>query len=392
MPGRRLLFVADSLQMGGAERALVGLAALLIGQGDQVTIACSVGGSLALEAEQVGADVTVLGTRLAKRRLDLRFAVALRRLIRRQDFDGIHTHMYASSIAAVLATLGGGPPVVMHEHSEAGWRGRRARAIARIAYRRAWVIIAVSESIRDRLTEVDRVPVAKVRVIPNCLPQLAPRPSGEPLIRHGGPLIGVVARLQPEKGVAVFLRAAAALATEFANAGFVVVGDGPQLAELTQLAARLAVPVAFLGFREDGPALIAQLDLLVVPSFSEGTPLVILEAMAAGVPVVASEVGGIPTQLTDGVDGLLVPAGDERAVAAACRVIVRDPVLARRLAAAARARVERSARAAIMLQAINDVYGSGPSTPTDHGLSGPSSRRAVGLGRPTRPRNDGAHL
>jgi glycosyltransferase involved in cell wall biosynthesis len=362
--------------MGGAERALVGLAALLIGNGDHVTIACSVGGTLAIEAEQVGAEVTVAGNRLAKRRLDLGFAAALHRLIRQRHFDGIHSHMYASSVAVVLATLAGGPPIVMHEHSEAGWRGYRARAVARVAYRRAGAIIAVSESIRDRLVRVDQVPPAKVRVVPNCLPQLPARLCGALLTRHGGPLIGVVARLQPEKGVAVFLRAAAELAAQFPSAQFAIIGDGPQRPALTQLAARLAVPAAFLGFRQDGPALIAQLDLLVVPSFSEGTPLVILEAMAAGVPVVATDVGGIPTQVTDGVDALLVAAGDERALCAGCARILLDPVLARRLAVSAQHRVQHQAHPSAMLRAVNAVYRDVLTVASTAGVRRPTDRAA----------------
>jgi glycosyltransferase involved in cell wall biosynthesis len=356
MAGRRLLFVADSLQTGGAERALLGLAALLIARDDEVTIACSIGGALAVEAEQIGAEVEVLGSRLVKRRIDLRFAASLHQLIRRRQFDGIHTHMYASSMAAVLATLGGGPPVVMHEHSEAGWRGRLARAAARLAYHRAAAIIAVSESIRDRLIGTDHVEPAKVRVISNCLPQLPPRGAGEPLTGDDRPVVGVVARLQPEKGVAVFLRAAARIVDLFPTAAFVVVGDGPQRPALEDIAARLAIPVRFLGFRPDGPALIGQLDLLVVPSFSEGTPLVILEAMDAGVPVVATEVGGIPTQVTDDVDALLVPAGDAQALATACERILGDPGLAERLAACARRRVAQSADGSAMLRSVDAVY------------------------------------
>jgi glycosyltransferase involved in cell wall biosynthesis len=104
---------------------------------------------------------------------------------------------------------------------------------------------------------------------------------------------------------------------------------------LERLAADLGVAVTFLGFRPDGPALIGELDLLVIPSFSEGTPLVLLEGVAAGVPAVATTVGGIPEQVSNGIEALLVPPGDDRALADACRRVLTDRAFGVRLAAAA---------------------------------------------------------
>ncbi|MCP2164264.1 glycosyltransferase [Goodfellowiella coeruleoviolacea] len=358
MSARRLLFVADSLDVGGAERVLVGLAGSLTRRGHQVTIAASVGGSLVDEARRVGADVRVLGQQLVKRRVDLAFANGLRALLHQRPVDLVHTHMYASSIAAVLATLSSGPPVVVHEHSEAGWRGARERAICQWAYRRVGAVIGVSEQIRRRLLDVDRVPPDKVHVVRNSLPALTPPAAGAPLPRPAGPLVGVVARLQPEKGVQVFLRAAARLAARFPTAGFVVVGEGRQRAALERLAADLRVPVTFLGFRADAPALVAQLDLLVVPSFSEGTPLVVLEAMAAGVPLVATAVGGIPSQVRHEVHALLVPPGDEVALAEAGARLLGDRALATRLGAAARLRWRREFSGVAIPELVEGIYDS----------------------------------
>jgi glycosyltransferase involved in cell wall biosynthesis len=111
---------------------------------------------------------------------------------------------------------------------------------------------------------------------------------------------------------------------------------------LERLAADLGVTVTFLGFRPDGPALIGELDLLVIPSLTEGTPLILLEGAAAGVPVVASNVGGIPEQVSDGIEGLLVPPGDDRALANACQRILADRALGARIAAAAGHRLRQA--------------------------------------------------
>jgi glycosyltransferase involved in cell wall biosynthesis len=342
MIGRRILYVSDSLHMGGAERVLIGLAAGLVARGARVTVACSVGGSLAVEAERAGVEVRVLGSSLVKRRLDAAFACALTQLIVNEPPDLVHTHMYASTVAATLALQQSRIPLVVHEHSEADWRDSEARYNAAKAYRRSAVVIAVSTAIRHRLVDVDGVPSAKIHVLHSALPRLPGRAAAGGLPRPNGPLVGVVARLQPEKGVAVFLRAAARLAQSVPDAGYVVIGDGPQRGMLERLAADLGVAVSFLGFRPDGPALVGELDLLVIPSFSEGTPLVVLEGAAAGVPVVATPVGGIPEQVSDGIEGLLVPPGDDRALADACRRILADRAFGARLAAAAADRLRQA--------------------------------------------------
>jgi glycosyltransferase involved in cell wall biosynthesis len=353
--GRRLLFVADSLQVGGAERVLVELAAGLVTRGARVMLAVSVGGSLALEAERAGIDVRVLGERLVKRRFDHDFADALSQLISGDPPDLVHTHMFASTVAASEGSCRFGVPLVIHEHSEAGWRDGAARRRVAVAYSRSSAVIAVSAAIGRRLVQLDRVPPEKVHVVMNALPSLAHRLLGPGLPSGNGPLVGVVARLQPEKGVAVFLRAAGRLIQSVPAARFVVIGDGPQRASLERLAANLGVPVTFMGFRLDGAALLGALDLLVVPSFSEGTPLVALEAAAAGVPMVASAVGGIPEQACHEVEALLVAPGDAAALEAACLRILLHPALAAQLAAAARRKLRETDPHA-QLDAVEALY------------------------------------
>ena len=161
MIGRRILHVSDSLQIGGAERVLIGLAAGLVDRGARVTVACSVGGPLEVEAHRAGVDVRVLGSSLVKRRLDADFTCALTRLIMNEPPDLVHTHMHASGVAATLALEQSRIPLVVHEHSEAGWRDSEARYNAAKAYRRSAVVIAVSTAIRRRLVDVDGVPSAK---------------------------------------------------------------------------------------------------------------------------------------------------------------------------------------------------------------------------------------
>ncbi|WP_407691110.1 glycosyltransferase [Rubrobacter marinus] len=168
----------------------------------------------------------------------------------------------------------------------------------------------------------------------------------------------MIARLQPEKGVASFLKAAASVAEELPAARFVVVGDGPMREELHALAGRLGVRdrVLFLGFRPDAQALLGLLDVVAVPSVSEGTPLVVLEAMAAGVPVVASSVGGIPDQIRPGSEGILVPPGDPRALGDGLLEVLRDPELARRMGEAGRLRASTEFGHEKMVRRVEAIY------------------------------------
>ena len=353
--------VADSLDVGGAERHAVGLANALAAAGHQVTIACSVEGGLTVAARRAGVPVHSLGSRLVKRRVSLDFAHHVGELLDRENFDVVHAHMFASATAAALALRSRPMPLVITEHSEASWRDERARCWSRMAYARAAQVIAVSVGIRQRLIELDRLPPARVTVIPNAL---APTDvTGSALDRAslapgGGPLVGAVARMQTEKGLRYFLEMAALVLRRVPQAFFVVVGDGPQRGELHSLAQRLGIAerVCFLGFRLDAQAIMHRLDVLVVPSLSEGTPLVVLEAMTEGVPLVATAVGGIPEQVSDGRDALLVPPADSRALASAVVDLLNDRARARSLADAARWRVTVCASYEQMLEHTLTIY------------------------------------
>jgi len=355
-----ILMVVDSLQMGGGERHVADLAIALHRRGVAVVVACSAGGFLAGGIEREGIEVCVLGRQVVKRRLGLLLAWRLRRLIHERHVRLVHAHMYAGGAAGALALVGSDLPLVRTEHSEASWRGRWATLLGRLAYRRTAHIIAVSEPIRQRLVERDGVPAERVTVIPCAMPEDGPRqpPPALPETLRGRPLVGVVARLQPEKGVDILLRAAPRIVDRRPECALVVVGDGPLRAMLEAEAARLGLAghVHFLGFRPDVLALLPLLEVLVVPSLTEGTPLVVLEAMAAGVPVVASAIGGIPDQIQHEEEGLLVPPGNDAALAAAVLCLLEDPALARRYGEAGRRKVGQEFQFEEMVDRIEGIY------------------------------------
>jgi glycosyltransferase involved in cell wall biosynthesis len=358
----RLLLVVDSLEVGGAERHVADLAAALHRKGHEVEVACSVAGGLAQRLQEAGVPFRPLTERLVKRRVSPAYARGVGRLLKEKSFDLVHAHIYASAVAAAIATRKTGPRLVITEHTEASWQTWWTRRVSRWAHGRASHTIAVSTPIRRRLIEKDRVPPDRVSLIPNAVipaPDDPPNLSGT--LPDGWleePLVGVVARLQPEKGVATFLKAAALVSKASPGARFLVVGDGPLREELRDLVGRLGVEdrVRFLGYRTEARALIRLLDVLVVPSLTEGSPLIVLEAMAAGVPVVASAVGGVPDQARHGEEGLLVPPGDPEALAGAMDELLRDPRRARRLGAAGRRRTENGFSHETLVRRIEGVY------------------------------------
>jgi glycosyltransferase involved in cell wall biosynthesis len=269
----------------------------------------------------LGVSVQALEECPVKRRVSASYARGLDEILARGRFDIVHAHMYASAAAAAVVAGRHGVPLVITEHSDAIWRNDRARRTSRDVYRRAAQIIAVSGTIARRLCDEDGVAADRVRVIRNALPPIADLRESrlDEVAFSGDPVIGMVARLVPEKGVATFLGAASLVLGRHPNATFVIVGNGPLRDELSRFADVLGIAphVRFLGARLDGPRLVAGFDVLAVPSLNEGTPLVTLEALSAGVAIVASAVGGIPEQVAGFERVALVPPGDTDALARA---------------------------------------------------------------------------
>jgi glycosyltransferase involved in cell wall biosynthesis len=180
----------------------------------------------------------------------------------------------------------------------------------------------------------------------------------EARIPSSAPLLGVVARLEAEKGHRVLIAAMSAVLAAVPEAWLAVIGEGSEADALRAQATALGVAsrVLFTGRRDDVSAVTADLTVAVLPSLREAQGISLLEAMARRVPVVATDVGGIPEVVTDGVDGLLVPPGDSAALAEAIVGLLRDPTLARRLGEAGRRTVEERFSINAQVRRIQGVY------------------------------------
>jgi glycosyltransferase involved in cell wall biosynthesis len=228
-------------------------------------------------------------------------------------------------------------------------------------------LIAVSRSIVDKLRQEGR-DAAPISLIHNGVDLERYDHQGpcctlrdEYDLPAEGPIVGVVARLEPEKGHPTLLEAWRTIAAAVPDATLLVVGEGSQRAALEALAADLGVAdrVVFTGRRDDVPAVTAALDVAVLPSYREALGLTVLEAMALSRPVVASNVGGIPEMIEDGVTGLLVPPRDAGALAAAILRLLRDHPLADTLGRAGHDLVHESFCIELMVAAVEQIYDDG---------------------------------
>ena len=280
----------------------------------------------------------------------VRSALALRRLIRSRGVGLVISWTFTTHVLAALATSGTRCIFIPNVRGLAYERATRMRGMLwrRLIAPRAEKIICVSAAVRDELARHAPGVCAKAMVIPNGV-DLDRRASAIDRAhvrdRLGVPeecfLIGTMGRVHPVKGHADLVAAAAKLARDGSGPFQVIIAGypvNPWATELAGLARTLGVErlVHFLGHRSDVPELLAAMDVFVLPSHSEGMPNALLEAMAAGKPVVATRVGGSAEVIRDGKNGLLVAPQDPGGLAAAIARLRADPALAGLLGAAAR--------------------------------------------------------
>ena len=341
----RVLTLVDSLRPGGAERVAATVAMGLDRERFEPFVCVSrspEGPSLREQVEAAGIGVL---------ELDRRFRAAvwswapLVRVLRRRRIDVLHAHMFGSNVwGTAIGRLARVPVVVAHEHSWS-FTGEPVRRMLdrQVVGRGADVVVAVSRSDAQRMVELVGIPEARVRLIPNGIAPLSTAQTDvrrELGIAPDASVLGTLAVLRPEKALSVLVEAAQRLVPSFPELRVLVAGTGPEEEQLREMIRRLGLEhaVTLLGFREDVAGVLAAVDVAVFSSDREGSPLAVLESMAAGKPVVATNVGGVPDLVRDGIEGFLVPPRDPTALADAVARLLRDRPLRDRLGRQARDR------------------------------------------------------
>jgi len=352
---RRVFFLVDSLNVGGTETQAVELARRLDPDDYEVTLGCLRARGPLMERLQ-NSPVSVRefhpkGGVDSPRGLYqlLRLAVFLRR----GKFDVVHTHdLWSNLLGVPAARLAGVPAIVSSRRDLAhfDWYQSKRRVWLRRIQNLSNVVLANAHPIRQALIAEDRFAPAKVRVIHNGIDvdrfsKAAPdRAQVLPVTAHGK-LIVLVGNMHSDvKGHPLLISAAPAIIREFPDTRFVLAGDGEQRQQFEHEvnALGLAHSFLFLGRRNDIAEILACCDLAVLPSKAEGLPNAVLEYMAAGLPVVASNVGGNLEIIRDGVTGLLVPPQDAPALGDALLRLLRDPSLACRIGESGQAYVRQN--------------------------------------------------
>jgi glycosyltransferase involved in cell wall biosynthesis len=352
-----------SLQ-GGAER-LASLVAMRLDPERFERVLCATRlptqPTLVDELEAAGVRVLSLDRR---GRFDLLAWRPLVRLLRRDPVDVLHSHMFGSNVwGTVLGRLNRVPVIVAHEHTWS-YEGQPHRRLVdrELIARWASVFLAVSREDRRRMIEVEGISPDDVRFLPIGIPPL-PAPSGRDVraelgIGPAAPLVGTVCELRPQKALEVLFEAATLLRERAPELRVLVAGDGPDRERLERLVRRhgLESVVTLLGLRRDVPDLLAAFDVCVCCSDFEGSPLAVMEYMAAGRPVVATRVGGVPELVLDGVTGCLVPRRDPAALADAVAGLLADPGRRRRLGDQGRLRQRREFDLDGTVRRLEDLY------------------------------------
>lgn len=323
-----VLHVVNGEHYAGAERVQDLLAMALPRHGFRVGFACLKPGRFPELRQSQHAKLYRLPMLT---RFDLRAVWRLRRIIAAEGYRLVHAHTPRSAMIARLAAAAAGVPMVYHVHSPSWrdstrrWQDRCNALVERLSLRGAVRMIAVSESLARQMAERG-FPAKAISVVHNGVPRAQPAPYRDP--PQGLWTLGTVALLRPRKGVEVLLEAIAILRGQGVPVTLRAVGPFESRAyelELKGRADRLGLDehVQWAGFRSDVFAELAGMDLFVLPSlFGEGMPMVILEAMSAGVPVVASRVEGVPEAIRDRQDGVLAEPGNPEDLARAIREVV----------------------------------------------------------------------
>ncbi len=350
----RLLKFVTIFAIGGTERQVVNIGKGLDRTRFDLQFACLHRiGELLAECHEQGWSISEYKIRRLYGWATWKLQVAFAKQLRRQRIQILHTYSFYPNVFGIPAARLAGVPVILGSVRDIGdiWTPRQHN-VQKLCCRMADHLVVNAEAIKRDLIQRGYRP-ERLTVIPNGIDCARFVQSGEGervrrelRIPSGAPVVGVLSRLMRIKGHECFLRAAALVAARLPQVRFVIVGDTKVDQAYREALKRMAVSlgleerVVFTGFRLDVPDLLAALSVSVLPSLGlEGLSNSLLESMAAGIPVVATRVGGTPEIVRDGETGLLVPPGDPDALAEAILRVLGNPMLARTLGQAGRRQV-----------------------------------------------------
>lgn len=330
-----LMQITHDLDLGGLQQVVYNLCRSLDRNRFRVSVLCLRSrGLFAKDVEDLGIPVYLLDK--SSGGADYLAFLKVARLMKGLKVDVVHTHNTQPFVDGTLGALLAGVRTVIHtDHARQFPDKLRYMLAERLMASLAYRVVGCSEHTSNQLIRYEKIPRSKVLTIPNGIDgsrfetdldvREARRALGVP--EGVGPVIGLAVRLSDQKGISYLLNAIPRVLTEYPGIVLLIAGDGERRHDLEKEANHLGIDqhVMFCGPRKDIPTFLRALDLYVLPSIWEGLPMVILEAMAAGCPVIATDVGGNATAIVDGVTGRLVEPRDPVALAGAIVDLLNSP-------------------------------------------------------------------
>ena len=364
----KLLFVIDALEFGGGERVFLQLAAGLRGC-FEIFIASMPGGIFEYELKQLG--IKFYPVEMSKR-LSLKPIRRIKAIIRNNKIDLVHSQgARADFFARIAGRIAGVPHIICTvampvEGFDVGLLQKKIyRFMDYLTERYVEGFIVVSDSLKQMLMERRGIPAHQVVRVYNGieLSQYHLDAQYGELSKEWGipqdvPVVGAIGRMVWQKGFNYFIKAVPDIMRVVPEARFLLVGDGLLRERLEALSEELRVRdnLIFTGFRSDIKEILSAIDILVIPSLQEGFPMITLEAMSMAKPIIATNIDGITEQITDGVNGILVPPKNPSALAKAIIKVINDKELARSMGLAAREKVEQEFSVEKMVAETEKVY------------------------------------
>jgi len=395
-PPRVLLLITQS-ELGGAQRYLLMLAIELKKRGYEPVVACGEGGELITHLDQQGIERRIFPSlvRSIDPKRDIQALYELAAYMKKQRFDLVHCNSTKAAIIGRIAARIACVPAVFYTVHGCVLNEPMPRPVFLLYWIFEWFtglmttqFIAVSQRDRATLMRYHVAPGRKIAVIPNGIdpgpPPLPDRQRRRTDARNalGLPLdaivIGTIANFYPTKALDVLVHATALVTDELPDLRLVIIGDGPERPTVERLIGELALyeRIVLPGQRSDGRQFLPAFDQFVLASRKEGMPLALLEAMAAGLPVIVTNVGGMPEVVDYGHAGLIIPPEDPEELAAAILDLIARPELAEELGRKARDRVvarftaDRMTDQTISLYPIRPPEGHSPHPPGGHAMPG----------------------
>ena len=359
-----VIHLVDELTIGGLEKILTTIVLNLDRKKYNVSVWClREGGFFANKLVKEGIDVKILHISTSRNPLSIH---KLYKLLKSRKFDIIHTHAYsAGTIGRISAFLAGVPVIISHNHSVYDYYNKYYHFVEWLLCLITDKIICVSDIVRKFTNETQRINANKLITIHNGIDSVCSVTGKEASdirkelgIPHNHSIICTIAHMEEHKGIKYLLESASLLLQSRNDISFLLVGEGALKEELKRLSTDLKIEknVIFTGERSNIPEILSLTDIFVLPSLREGLGLAILEAMACGKPVIATNVGGVPEIVKDGVTGILVSPKDPEALHTAMKELLDDKEMQKKMGANGKKVCNEKFNSKVMVGQIENLY------------------------------------